>query len=50
VPQAATIARYIPAEFPDQPAQVELRAVAEQTANQPATWQLVFRKNPNGAA
>jgi len=49
VPQAATAAGYIPAEFPDQPAQVELRAVAEQTANQPETWQLVFRKNPNDA-
>lgn len=49
VPQAEAIARYIPAEFPDQPAQVELRAVAEQTANQPETWQLVFRKDPNDA-
>jgi len=42
VPQAQTTIRYIPAEFPEQPALVELRAVAEQTANQPAKWQLVF--------
>ncbi len=49
VPHAATTARYIPAEFPDQPAQVELRALAEQTANRPETWQLVFRKDPNDA-
>lgn len=42
VPVAETTLRYIPAEFSDQPGQVELRAVAEQTANQPANWQLVF--------
>jgi len=44
-PQAETTIRYIPAEFPEQPAQVELRAVAEQTANQPASWQIVFASN-----
>jgi len=42
VPKAETTIRFIPAEFPEQSAQVELRAVAEQTANQPANWQLVF--------
>jgi DUF1680 family protein len=42
VPMADTTLRFIPAEFPEQSAQVELRAVAEQTANQPAKWQLVF--------
>jgi hypothetical protein len=42
VPMAETTIRFIPAEFPEQSAQVELRAIAEQTANQPARWQLVF--------
>jgi DUF1680 family protein len=42
VPVAQTTLRFVPAEFPEQSAQVELRAVAEQTANQPAIWQLVF--------
>lgn len=46
VPQAETTVRYIPAEFPEQPTMVELRAVAEQTANQPVNWQLVFATNP----
>jgi hypothetical protein len=44
VPGAETTIRFIPAEFPEQPAEVELRAVAEQTANQPANWQLVFAR------
>ncbi|MGD0940201.1 MAG: beta-L-arabinofuranosidase domain-containing protein [Terracidiphilus sp.] len=42
VPMAESTVPYIPAEFPEQPAQVELRAVAEQTAHRPANWQLVF--------
>jgi DUF1680 family protein len=50
VPAAATTLRFIPAEFPVQSAQLELRAVAEQTANQPAKWQLVFQTVPNNAA
>jgi hypothetical protein len=47
VPIAETTIWYIPAEFPEQPAQVELRAVAEQTAHQPANWQLVFAPTNN---
>jgi hypothetical protein len=38
--------RYKSAEFPDQPAEVELVAVAEQTANPPETWQLVVPVDP----
>ena len=49
VPMAETAIRFTPAEFPEQSAQVELRAVAEQTANQPAHWQLVFRNDLNDA-
>lgn len=47
VPVAQTTIRFIPAEFPEQPAQVQLRAVAEQTANPPANWQLVFAHTNN---
>jgi len=47
VPIALTNAQYIPAEFPDQPAEIELRAIAEQTANSPADWQLLFRIDRN---
>jgi len=40
VPAAAGRIHYKSAEYPDQPAEVELVAVAEQTANLPETWQL----------
>jgi DUF1680 family protein len=43
VPKAETSIRFIPAEFPEQLGQVELRAVAEQSAHPPATWQLVLK-------
>ena len=46
VPAAAGQMRYKSAEFPDQPAEVELVAVAEQTANPPETWQLVVPVDP----
>jgi len=42
VPIAATTAAYIPAEFPEQPSHVELRAVAEQTAIRPTHWEMSF--------
>jgi DUF1680 family protein len=42
VPIAATTVAYTPAEFPDQPAQVHLRAIAEQTAVLPTEWELAF--------
>jgi hypothetical protein len=48
VPLAATTAGYIPAEFPEQPGRVELRAIAEQTAESPTEWQMVFRSSPAG--
>jgi len=44
VPLAAMKGNYIPAEFPDQPQQVELRAIAEQTAMRSTPWQMVFRE------
>jgi DUF1680 family protein len=43
VPTAAAKASYLPAEFPEQPQTVELRAVAEQTAMPSTPWQLVFK-------
>jgi hypothetical protein len=43
VPIAATTVGYIPAEFPEQPNHLELRAIAEQTAQSPTEWQMVFR-------
>jgi hypothetical protein len=49
VPVAARSVRYRPAEFPEQPGTVELRAVAEQTAYAPAEWQLVFATQPKQA-
>jgi DUF1680 family protein len=48
VPIAATTVGYIPAEFPEQPGRVELRAIAEQTAESPTEWQMVFRSSPAG--
>jgi DUF1680 family protein len=46
VPVAAHKASVIPAEFPEQPATVELRAVAEQTAQAPSRWVLSFATDP----
>jgi DUF1680 family protein len=42
VPIAATALTYIPAEFPDSRECVILRAVAEQTAQLPTSWELRF--------
>jgi DUF1680 family protein len=42
VPTAATTRRFIPAEFPEQPGVVELRAVAEQTGSEPESWEMAF--------
>jgi len=42
VPIAATVARCIPAEYPDQPETVVLRAVAEQTGMGTTGWELRF--------
>jgi DUF1680 family protein len=42
VPVAAFTATYSPAEYPEQPSQVELRAIAEQTATRSARWQMAF--------
>lgn len=42
VPVAATTAAVVPAEFPGQQINVDLRAVAEQTAHQPARWTTSF--------
>lgn len=49
VPIAATAVPCLPAEFPDQPSNVHLRAVAEQTANYPTQWELAFAINPGKA-
>jgi DUF1680 family protein len=46
VPAAAGRMRYKAAEYPDQPAEVELVAVAEQTANPPLMWQLTEPVDP----
>ncbi|RXH57700.1 beta-L-arabinofuranosidase domain-containing protein [Granulicella sibirica] len=43
VPVAAAQSAYIPAEFPEQPSQVQLRAVAEQTSMLPTPWQIAFQ-------
>jgi len=43
VPIAARTFPYAPAEFPNQPCTVTLRAVAEQTAEPPTQWELRFR-------
>lgn len=41
-PGAAIMVGFVPAEYPEQKGQVELRAVAEQTANEPARWATSF--------
>jgi DUF1680 family protein len=43
VPIAATTLSFMPAEYPEQKGRVELRAVAEQTMFEPATWSTSFR-------
>lgn len=42
VPAAAATFCCVQAEFPDQPQQVELRAIAEQTGQAPTSWELRF--------
>jgi len=42
VPVAATSLRYVPAEYPDQPATVALRAIAEQAGQPTTSWELRF--------
>jgi DUF1680 family protein len=42
VPVAATLLRYIPAEFPEQPGIVAFRAIAEQTGQTTTSWELRF--------
>jgi DUF1680 family protein len=42
VPVAATTCQYVAAEFPDQAATVELRAIAEQTGQPTTSWELRF--------
>jgi DUF1680 family protein len=42
VPIAATALSYLPAEFPEQASQVQLRAVSEQTAYLPTAWEMAF--------
>lgn len=48
VPVAATTCRYIAAEFPDQAATVELRAIAEQTGQPTTSWELRFLTEERG--
>ncbi len=43
VPAARSSCAFIPAEFPDQRGEVELRAVAEQTGFEPARWATTFQ-------
>lgn len=47
VPIAAKTIAYIPAEFPEQPSRVQLRAIAEQTANLPMQWEMAFMAKNN---
>ena len=42
VPIAASACTFTPAEYPEQPGYVQLRAVAEQTACDPARWMTAF--------
>ena len=42
VPVAANSFRYAPAEYPDQPATVVLRAIAEQSGQDTTSWELRF--------
>jgi DUF1680 family protein len=41
-PRAASAFRYTPAEYPEQPATVTLRAIAEQTGQTSTSWELRF--------
>lgn len=47
IPIAAKTVAYIPAEFPEQPSRVQLRAIAEQTANLPMQWEMAFMAKNN---
>lgn len=42
VPVAAAAFRYVPAEFPEQPGSVQLRAIAEQSGQPTTSWELRF--------
>ena len=42
VPIAAPVFKYIPAEFPEQPSTVTLRAIAEQAGQPTTSWELRF--------
>jgi DUF1680 family protein len=42
VPIAAMVFKYIPAEFPEQPSTVTLRAIAEQAGQPTTSWELRF--------
>ncbi len=48
VPIAATVILVIPAEYPDQPSTVVLRAVAEQAGIATTSWELRFLTKGNG--
>ncbi len=48
VPVAATTFRYIPAEYPDQPATVTLRAIAEQSGQPTTSWELRLLTSERG--
>jgi DUF1680 family protein len=48
VPIAAREFRCIPAEFPDQPGTVTLRAIAEQTGQPTTSWELRFLSEEHG--
>jgi DUF1680 family protein len=48
VPVAATVAPYLPAEYPDQAETVLLRAVGEQTGLPTTAWELRFLDSGNG--
>ena len=45
VPVAATTFKFIPAEFPEQPGTVTLRAIAEQAGQPTTSWELRFLTN-----
>ena len=48
VPIAATVVPFIPAEYPDQPQKVALRAIAEQTGMGTTAWDLRFLGSKQG--
>jgi len=48
VPITAREFRCIPAEFPDQPGTVTLRAIAEQTGQPTTSWELRFLADERG--